>query len=66
MEENQAERGSLLIGIKVLRKEDGDFEYQRQMFKKGIPREIIIMQLKSIVKELEQEYFKSFKDKPSY
>ena len=48
----------------IFHNEKGDFDYQHYMLNNGTPKEIMIMQLRHIIKELEREYFNQFRDKP--
>ena len=64
MPEDQTEVSSFGIGVKIFRNEKGDFNYQHYMLNNGTPKEIMIMQLRRFIKELEREYFNQFKDKP--
>ena len=53
--------GKFGLGLKVLKYPDGRTEYQIQKINKGIPIQIVIMQIKAFLKNLEKEYFEKFK-----
>lgn len=54
------EIGKFGFGIKILRHSDGRIEYQTQSANKGVPIEILIMQMKSFLNNLEKDYFDNF------
>ena len=60
MPEDQAEISSFGIGVKVFQKPDGDIDYQHYIMNNETPPEIVIMQIKSILQQLEKEYFDRF------
>lgn len=60
MPESSTEIGRFGFGIRIIRHEDGRVEYQTESANQGVPTEIIIMQIKAFLKNLEDEYFDSF------
>ena len=48
------------LGIRALRYPDGKVEFKVESANKGVPREIVIMQIKAFLKNLEDEYFDDF------
>ena len=53
------EIGRFLFGISLLQDENGEIEPQTEILSKNVPPEIIIMLLKSFLKNAQQEYFGS-------
>ena len=60
MPEERTEIGKFLVGVKIFETLDGNHDYERYILSNGAYPEEIIMQLKSILQQLEQEYFDSF------
>ncbi|MBI4174781.1 MAG: hypothetical protein HY517_03985 [Candidatus Aenigmarchaeota archaeon] len=55
---NETERFAL--GLTALRREDGGFDCAMQTVNQGIPVEIVVMQLRALIKQWEREYQSSF------
>lgn len=52
--------GQFVYGLRVVRLPDGDLKYETQSINKGVPIEIVIMQLRVLLKQLEKSYFAQF------
>lgn len=48
------------FGIKLLRHQDGKTEFQTQSANEGVPIEIVIMQMRAFLNNLDREYFDNF------
>ena len=53
------------FGIKIVKHFDGKIEYQTQSANKRVPIEIIIMQMKAFLNNLEKNYFDNFNKRAS-
>lgn len=62
MAEEPPEIGRFLFSLKVFKQMDGKLEYEIQNMNQYIPIEIVIMQLKAFLNNLERKYFDTFKD----
>jgi len=60
MPEDPKEIGKFGLGIRIMRYSDGRVEYQTQSANRGVPVEIVIMQIKAFLNSLEKGYFDSF------
>ncbi len=60
MPEETNEIGKFGFGIKILRHSDVKIEYQTQSANQGVPIEIVIMQMKAFLNNLEKDYFSNF------
>ena len=60
MPEEPREIGKFGFGIRIVRHPDGKIEYQTQSANQGVPIEIVIMQIKAFLNNLEKDYFNNF------
>ena len=63
MPEEPIEIGRFVFGIKVLRNSDSSISYATQSGNENVPIEVVIMQLKTFIRDLEEDYFKKFTKK---
>ncbi len=50
------EIGAFAFGIRLIRQPDGSVKYQTDSVNKNVPVEIVIMQMKIFLNDLEKEY----------
>ena len=62
MSEEPAEVGLFMVSIRTLQHRDGRIQYQTSMMNKRVPTEIIIMQLKAFLANVEKDYFDNFNE----
>lgn len=48
------------FGIRIQKLPDGKVAYQTQSQNQGVPNEIVIMQMKAFLRNLENDYFNDF------
>ena len=60
MPDEPKEIGKFGLGIKIIRHPDGRVEYQTQSANQSVPVEIVIMQIKAFLNNLEKDYFNNF------
>lgn len=65
MPEEPTEIGRFAFGIRVLKHDDGRVELKTQSFNESIPQEMIIMQLKAFLRNLENDYFDNYDENTS-
>lgn len=61
MSEKEPEVISFGFGIRVIKKPDGQEEYQTRTSNEGVSTEIVIMQLRAYLDAIEEDYFNDFK-----
>ncbi len=54
-----------LLGIRLWHDSNGIKDKEVQISDEGMPKEVVIMQIKSYLKELENDYFKDFNQRNS-
>lgn len=62
MEEENNKVGEFGFAIMGLRQPDGNTEYQTSIINQNIPSEVIIMQLKAFLANVEKDYFDKFNE----
>lgn len=60
MQDDLDEPSRFALGLTALRQPDGNFDCAMQTVNQGIPIEIVIMQLRAFLKQMEHNYFSSF------
>lgn len=60
MAEEPREIGRFAFWLRTFKHTDGNLEYKIQSVNENIPIEIVIMQLKSFLNNLEKNYFDTF------
>jgi len=60
MAEPPKETGKFAFGIKILQYQDGTVSYQTTTGNDGVPIEVVILQLKTFLQDLEREYYVKF------
>ncbi len=65
MPEEPIEIGRFVFGIRILRYPDGSISYVTQSGNENVPIEVVIMQIKTFLKDSEESYFKKH-GKPSH
>ena len=60
MSKKEPETLSFGFGIRVIKKPDGQEEYQTRTSHEGVSSEIVIMQLRAYLHALEKDYFDDF------
>lgn len=60
MPEGLTELGRFALGIKIFRNSDGSISYQTKDVNEGVPIEIVIMQIKAFLKDLEDNYYQKY------
>lgn len=59
-EEANEDIGYFVYGIHVIKRPDGRVEYQDNYLNRDIPIEVVIMQLKAFLNNLEKEYLDKY------
>jgi len=62
MKNNIPEIVDFIFNIRMIRYPDGEEDYQTRIENGGISKEITIMQIKSYLRVLEDDYFENFKN----
>ena len=62
MAEEPHEIGRFAFLLRIFRSPDGNLQYEPQSINENIPIEIVIMQLKTFLNNLETNYFNAFKE----
>lgn len=60
MSKEPKEIGRFAFGIRLFRYSDGRTEWRLQSANEGVPNEIVIMQMKAFLRNLENDYFDNF------
>lgn len=60
MAEEPREIGRFAFWLRIFKHSDGNLEYKAQSVNDNMPIEIVIMQLKAFLNNLEKEYFNAF------
>ena len=65
MSRNKNEHGEFFLSIRYMQDSDGVFDYSTGSENQGVPTELVLMQLRAYIKNMEREYFKDFDSKVS-